>query len=407
MAGILPLAVASAGEPVRPYASLAITLPLGYQVAVTHDDERLYAAGSPQPLGGRTRLVAYRLADGSVEWEVPLSPPADGVAALRMVHGSLVFLLSGPTATGVTAFDPATGAELWRHRGWPIAAIEGRLLLRRTVTEVGTDPDSVDYQHAQLLTMVDAGTGHVVWQQSLPGSATAGDTDHPYVVTRDADQRLATYDLRSGALLATSSVSAGEGALQLVDSLVLGRTRNAPTLTAYSVRRLRPEWTVPIEADSWMVDCGPMICLHRSGRVEMLDVASGELAWSYEWQNAPGWLLYRLPHPSNRDVLVFEALGGRQRLFAATTGELLLDLAEWRLRQPQLRVLAPADPGDDVLVTRQEGDRSWLGRLRLDGPRVEVVGALDGALPSCALAAGHAVCLGDVGREAQIWRIQS
>ena len=105
---------------------------------------------------GAGRLNAYRLQDGKPAWSSPL--PDDEVA-VRLSAGVLVTVptVQGPGyGTGVQAFDPATGGELWSRAG-------GQQALRVAGELPGAVVVADDDFSGASLTAVEARSGEVRW----------------------------------------------------------------------------------------------------------------------------------------------------------------------------------------------------------------------------------------------------
>jgi hypothetical protein len=419
LAGVLPLVVlGGAAAPARPFATLERTLPLGFDASVTYDEHRLYAVANTEPVGGRSALTAYRLDDGTVMWEVELGYGERPGALVGVVDSALIFFGVGPAGPGTTAFNPEDGHQLWHHPDRPTTAIEGHLLLESVGLVVTVEPGStetVERDHLHYVTLIDIGTGRVGWQRTLSARrvATGGAAD-PYLATMAADGRLATYDLLTGGQVATGHHPTRQARLHVSNSLVLVSDHargGAIQITAYAAEDLSRAWTTTLPNGSVVAACGPVICGHSPTTHSVVDPRTGEVLWSPQGQ-PPGqgmwYQTYPPAHEALQDLLVlsFPRQNLGPHLVVADTGEVVLDLGQWRLAHPRPSGFETTGIGPDApLVTREADGGIWLGEISADRSSVEPVGRFDGALRHCTVMATYTVCLGDMGREAQIWRI--
>lgn len=174
---------------------------------------RLTVAGAVvvQPGGGK--LNAYRLQDGTPAWSTPV--PQDEVAVTSAAGVVLTTAtVQGPGfETGVRAYDPATGVELWARPG-------GQQALRLAGEVPGAVLIADDDFAAATLAAVDARTGAELWKvraRTVYDQAIVTGSGVLAVPERRKDSYVvARRDLRTGELLDEAPLP-GELSLQPLD----------------------------------------------------------------------------------------------------------------------------------------------------------------------------------------------
>lgn len=297
LVGALGLFVlAGAAPPVGPHLEQLWTVPdtgqsdLG-STPFTADGDRLYVV-VPH------RLAAYRLADGQVQWEVPIGG-FHWARVQREAGVLLATMVSGRNDFQTSAHDPDTGDELWSHPGEPLVADGGPLLLRQSPRGFGESGSEGPAAAGPTVVVVDPTTGKVTGSLRLPteGDAypvtwTAPDAtpylfvlDRDGVLTRhDLDAGLASESVRTPATVDRAELNHGWNSLAMVEGLVVVGaldSRLTGALSGYDPLTLAHRWTVPALRPR---PCGPVICVVVEGeggpRLQALDPATGQARWS-------------------------------------------------------------------------------------------------------------------------------
>jgi outer membrane protein assembly factor BamB len=406
----LALTTAGAAGPPPVWATLQFTVPAGGQVVLT--DRHLYLIDETDQRQG---MSAHRLTDGSTEWTLTHRTTEDWFT----VRGDLPFEISATVVSAgesewfsyterTTAFDPDTGEPRWTLAGdliFPGAGV-GALTRHRSL------PDQSSWRRE--LTIVDLATGRELWT-TPPFVNWSYPLDDPdlvrQLVTLTEDGELTSYDLATGARLATTRTAAErveERQVQVVGSLVLLQGPARDTLTAYDLATLRRRWTADLPPGGFLVvsACEPVLCVQGGAVPLALDPATGAAAWSADWLPESGvagdtWVAQPGP-PWPTGLLLVEGW-----VVEAATGEPVLELREWAplggnepiLGRPAAlltRYELPAGPGD--------AGRTWFGRIRSDPVRLEVLGGVDGRLHRCVTSADQLACQRD--DELLVWRLR-
>ncbi len=221
-----------------------------YELVGWNPSEATLAVNSPGCLISTIGLVNLDLRSGTERWRVT-SNQWDGSAGTAAADEGLIVL---PTHTMVYAYDDSTGQELWSYRhtyegSFPdIAAIENNIVV---------------LLNSDGLTGIDAGTGTMVWQQTLPMNFIF-DWENieggPLVVlgrpeTGVFDIPLIGIDKSTGELIWQTHVGQlgvnRSGVLELVDigsGLIAAEIRTGPirALTALDGATGAIAWTAPL-----------------------------------------------------------------------------------------------------------------------------------------------------------------
>jgi hypothetical protein len=368
----LLLTLAAAAGPVRPaFLPLLSQGIRGYG----YDQEQLYVVEAP----GTGALAAYRLADGALQWRAPLPDPAE----FYSFHRDRVLLVSALShGRASTAFDPATGRQLWRSDPGELIAVAGGWFVFAQVSFEGRPREIPRLR----FTAVEQGTGRPGWSVSAVGEDYHHGSSHLVIIDREG--RLTSYRLATGQRSASVAIPHAEfSAVQVVGSLalVVDRSGQSPVLTGYDLATLTRRWSVTLARDHLPVlpgACGRLVCLASPRFPRALDPVTGETVWSADW----------LPADDRRDhyfmVSNFDLPGGRlllrdisrapdlpaSWLVEATTGEAVLDLAGWR---PGPGGPPGAGAGGGLLV-RTDGPTTMVGRLHPDLSGVRLLGVIEG-----------------------------
>lgn len=417
----------------------AFTLELAVETAdynAVADEQHLYVF-DPTGSTDETVVVAYRLTDGTVAWRtsVPGQRGYLGLLGEALLAITYVDVLGeGWPADQTARLDRDSGRTMWAKTGWPVGMAGDRLLLSRTLStyDEGEDPLS-------SLTAVDPATGEQAWRiQSSRWDYSGWDTATGLVVTLDSQSRLATHDLATGELLASTSTGATTdprresywAALRTFGSLafLLEEVGGELQYSAYDAVTLQRRWTLPADQRRapWLARCGELICLiEPDGVPRALDPESGRTVWSASWlppiTGANGYEIIDLARPDLAGYAVVwrswrETEQPESWVIDPATGEPVLDLGRWNptgIYQP-----LPGLPNGMLTLGTEAG--TWIGRLRPDLSGVEVLGMIEGATVNeydfgthCTPGDARVVCFTDVlsaGRQSQtdvrVWRIR-
>jgi outer membrane protein assembly factor BamB len=428
-AALVALVVATGAGSAVPVVRLVpvFDVPLGSSGVFAMGEENLYVAETGVP--AVARLSGYRLSDGHPLWTVPLGigdPSDDWYRAVS--YPDLLVVDAGPQESvlaDTAAYDPANGRELWRHSGRIVGRVgPDRALLVTALPGPcpAGDCDGVQNfdQTPQELALVDVRTGATAWTLRMSGVRYAGvafDWSGYPVLRRmaeiDEDGRLVVHDLATGAATGTLDLHATNPALYsvvLTDDLLLLRTlapqqseTGEARLTAYDTGTLARRWSVPVDTDGFMAQCGPVLCGSGQGGTTALDPADGRVLWrlpnrAIGPEFSPGLLLaYPLIAPLSDQ--------GSAWVVDARTGRPLHELRSWQT----IGEWQPPRTGDPLMM-RWYGpsSRAWFGVLHKARGEVEPLGTLTGLWQTCLATPpdrrpGHLACSTTRDRVA-VWR---
>lgn len=395
---LLAATMTSAAAPAPPWATLLFTDQVHH--LAMHGDT-LYTVGQEED--GAVTAAAYG-PDGTRRWEVPLAEgPLDG-AVIDAVEDVVVVALYGSRDLQTAILNSADGSPLWNPGDASWIWLFGNGLIYGT--EAGPEPD---------LVVADLRTGQEQWRVPAADFASIQAAGR-YLLILAPDGRITSYDAggqQVGSL--SSGADAARAGMSMTDSLVLLETRGSPpAITAYGIPGLDERWSVELPPDAWTAGCGRWVCLHdRGGRPSLLDPDTGELRWSADWlpaEGPPPWVQApEDPHLAGHLAFVQFSRRGAQThwLVSAEDGRPAADLHDWLLQQqPELHVTAGPS---GQLLTRRDGDLTWVGRLRPDLSGVDLLGTAPTADGTCLVGTGLMACrpsspVGSVPVE--VWRIR-
>ncbi|MGC4878814.1 PQQ-binding-like beta-propeller repeat protein [Micromonospora sp. DT43] len=369
------LVVLAGAAPVPGRTVASVPAAPGASTYLTEDGVVVVDATTPT---GDRYLTAYALPtenDDSVvrrRWRTPLARTGDYLAVWAR-RGLL--LAAGVSATNstieTTAFDAATGRQLWRHPGVARGTADGGLLLVN---------DEIEGSGA--VRKVTPDTGAVQWTVSVPVSGSPelhGPPDQvDQLVLVQPTGEVQVYDAGSGRLLRDLDTLAGARSafqrVQVVGDLVLLVPPGSTRLVAYGLPGLDPVWTSPVPLVSWATTCGELLCaVQQTGGIQAVDPATGAVRWA---DSGPDMLV-----EIRGDRLLVTGPDQRYAVRDAATGRERIDLGEWQLVS-QLR------RGDELLGVRTAGSHLVVAALdlRTGGTRVldvlpYVAGGCQAALP--------------------------
>jgi outer membrane protein assembly factor BamB len=376
------LSTVAAGDPLpRPLPTVVLDVPGDVRVLV--DGDRLYVV-QPFALSQGRRdgryVAAFRLMDLRQLWRVEL-PLGRDVYGITTVDGVLAltgdptgrpvdedpgpsYEVAGPDTVGL---DPATGALLWRHKGFVEGVTPaGRLILSAQFGNPGAIPANTG--PGRTLRAV-AGTGEIVWSYDPPAGALRSYRLDDDAVTLLAvalpDGRVELRDADTGELVRWGRIgSMKQGRyVEIVGDLLL--VREESEVLAYGIDRLDLRWRTPFEPgqDRFFSACGAAICIrHDEAGLDVVDPATGRLRWSdARWTQAfaaDGWLMatdFDRRHDEQTVVVVDPYTGRVQR-----------ELGRWH---------ALDIAGGSVVALRFDSTRAVVGRLD-PAHGVRIVGVL-------------------------------
>jgi hypothetical protein len=331
----------------------------------------------------------HQLPVGDYRWSVPEVP-------LAAAPEGPVVTVAAFTDTS-TARDPATGTALWSAHGL-VTPMPGADVAVVTGDPWFTDegPFRVRYRN---LAVVDLATGAPRWSaRSDHGWQVVGGPSA--VVTVDLEGVVEVRDLATGAVRATAVVpEASVGAVNQVVAgdafVVVHGSEDSFTLLvrAHSLSSLTVRW----EAE---------VALFRDG--DFLDLSMGQASVQWSGQAGSGLLDLRTgevftvagSRPSARvlgDVIVWaEGSEWPREVVHRATGQVLADLAGWRLVEPG------QDPPDHLLLTRVSAGGTTLGRFDPATAHLSYLGRVPQLLSGCQAFDGGLVCT--VDRRLSLWR---
>src|SRR5690606_34939491 len=121
------------------------------------------------------------------------------------------------------------------------------------------------------------------WTRSGSVVGRSGDS----LVLRAGD-RLHSYHVRDGTLLASLPAGAGGALRQVVGDLLLSWDKGS-VLHAHDLATLTRRWTTGVTGQ-WrgaVIACGLLLCLSRGDRVLALDPSNGRPVWWTGWLTLP------------------------------------------------------------------------------------------------------------------------
>jgi hypothetical protein len=361
---------------------------------------------------GRAQLTSYRLSDGTVRWNAPIDAPEDGSFSLVARGGVLVVNVwhgterPGESIGRATAYDPRTGAAMWRLDGLVIGpALGGRLLLSREFP-IPPAASGWTYEYAAI----DPRSPTPVWSLRLAGDEArqvALDWPGPSVVgsarlvTMSDAGLLRSYNLATGSMLAERQLREWQRETQVDvvgDIVLLTALRDAVVrVSAYGVDDLMPRWEAAGRGGWRAAGCRPWVCVPTNGGVRAVDPVTGAQAWEragllFVDEAGPPW-------PSGS--LFAERMDGTGiELVDAVTGRTVADLGAWStIEQPDGPPLVIRSPA------RSPGTRgAWLGQFRPGLGVVEIVAALPD-VRFCMSSGDYLVCRTML--ELRVWAIRA
>jgi hypothetical protein len=346
-----------------------------------------YTAQRSRPGQDAIRLSAYTVATGGILWSNEL-PGIDRVTGVRMVGGVLV-MTSDAVAVVI---DPATGTEIRRYPDemWFAAGVG-------IAIDTFLD-DSVPAGRSRFFAVtrgLDLRTGQELWQRDLPMSSGARlvvpDDARGFVSVIDsADATAHTVDARTGALVASASLSREAGhvyyAAAAAGVIALVVEEDEPVLLAVDPATLAVRWRRPEPVNSRI--CGAVICTGDVGG-DAIDPATGRVLFnrSVSWP-------YLLDVPGGLAALSLAPPGGLNQRPVAVA---FLDAGGYSGEPIHDWVYIGRDGSGAALLlgVRRDAPRSWLARLDAAG-QVHVTGAIP-AVRNCVGAQAGFVCVARSG----------
>lgn len=376
-------------------------------VRVLVDGDRLFVIQPFALSQGRSDgryVAAFHLMDLEQLWRVDL-PLGDDLYGITTADNALVLTgepqLTRPDGQGAAALgdnvqetvglDVATGALLWRHKGFVEGlTVGGRLILSTEFWRPGAVPAGSGPDGAGRALRALSGSGGVVWSYVPPPGALrsyqyAGDAVQLLVVVL-ADGRVELRDTDTGQLLTSRQVGplprdeAAGRYVEVVGDLLLVRVGSE--VLAYGLDRLDLRWRLPFQTgrDGWFTACGDAICVvHEVGGLKVLDPSTGRVRWSdprWTWGFAfRDWLMVTDADPRH-DLMTVAVVD-------PYSGQVRRDLGHWNA----------FDVADGSIVALRF-DRTRVLVARIDPARgAQVIGALsDVVAASCRVRLSSLWC---------------
>jgi hypothetical protein len=307
---------------------------------------------------------ARPLTPGAPRWSMPVITGAEGVTLSR--SGSVLIADAGPDAV-CTFLDAATGALLWQSQVYDEVDVLGD-----RVAVWAADQDT----GMGKLRVVALRTGRTLWTRPAMVGAMAHDAGGRVLVTYDYDDKVSSYDVRSGRVLAHDrDLSAGEvlffdADLDKDPEFTLGVTvagdrlyvYQRSSVTAYRLTDLKRLWRTRTGA-SRITACGVAVCAAVPRGISLLDPATGAVR-----RTGAGW---RSVTPDGVAV----ADGGQATLVDLATGR-------------DVRPLGRGEPAGDLLLL-WDPRGMWVTDRRHGRP----IALLPGVDPIRCVAVGdHLAC---------------
>lgn len=358
-------------------------------------DGRLYEVAAD-------RLVAYRLADGEVEWEV--NPDLEASLRMRLLAGTLVVVSASGNQTD--GFDAGTGEHLWSFPVGPSFLTDERLLLVSDPPEAGG------------VIEVDPRTGETRTRQGLeypPDSVTELAADGAHQFRLATDGTLTRVDLDTGATTQVQvphhgqEAGAGYDRLWLEGDLLVARSGGdgESVVTAYNPVTLTQLWSAP---GLDLQQCHRLLCVESAEGsqpdLRTVEPATGEAKWTLrcpQGVDACGDPIIQ-ELPGNRLwVTVITVLGEvdetRSWVADAATGQPLTLPTNWQyqdLIDPSTFLLYRVDPAAP--------GRTWWAWADADLGRLGVLGGIDAEF--CDVRYPYLVCVTE-DEVIEMWRFGS
>lgn len=413
LVALLVWPLAGAAGPPAPPLTLLWTEPAGARAAmgltVGHGDLYVVTAGPAGP-----ELTAFRLADGSVRWEVPLVTPggpewpsSPGGIGMRLIDETLmVYAYEAPET--VAAYDPDTAQVRWTGQGYPRFSGAGQVVLsvaRRD--EPGASIEIRQLNTGAVVASFDDPAGQFTYEVSPDGVAR--------LVGLASDGVLTSYDPFSGAVLRQVTtrheerlLASSQNVVSIVDDLVLVTDYySGPALAAYDAATLAPLWTV--EGGISANPCAPLVCVQvaasdtrQPAGLYAVDPVSGTVRWSVSCAERGVEHCYLAVRGLGQDGrALVEAWpmgdgpdwGDEFWIIETATGRRLVESGPWRF-------MATFDAG--LLVSRGAEREFWLALTDPGLERIEMLGMIQADW--CTPHGAYLVCTTE-GEPFQVWRL--
>jgi hypothetical protein len=359
---LLVLSLAAAVPLERP--APAVIIPATFLDETFVDGDRLYVVG-PAPDAGLQLMRIFRLPDARPLGQMVIGYPGS-VSGVQRVGRILLITAGGPSVT--VAVDAASGRELWEFGATVLTVSAGTVLM--TTTSVLNDG---------AVWALDPRTGVVRWKVDQPvggGSLIAS----KWLVTTSRQGRIASYDGRSGVLLASvqTHLAGFSYSYTAGDQFLIG---DAEGLTAYHLPDLTPRWHVATDRreDFLQANCVRVLCSYYGQQgVGVRDPATGRSLWSSSRWAAISPLGTGLVGAAEQGSLDGVPLS----LLDPATGQSRGDYGGWRA------VIAPDGTLRYALHPASTPNDYWFGELDPSRPAVRIVGEAPQVSGHCDASAG-------------------
>lgn len=361
---------------------------------------RLYVSVSA---GERRITSAYATYPMRRLWSTETPDDGQGAPRLKVTRGGVLVQVGRYT----DVLDPRSGGRLWRSPvpvqplpgGRTGLVVDPQFRPGTLYDESSGDPgmlyftaDGVSHNRPPERTVlhgVDLVTGRQQWSTSLPGAIYAAPaTADPATLVVVSAQRLDLLDADTGAVRRQRSLPANRDRVtawsEIVGGLVLisSTTTTGDKVSAYSLDTLEPRWQRTLDAnDGNTRACAGLLCERRRSTLVVLDPSTGDPRWeSGGPTDLQAW---------GDTVLQVERSGDDPRpvrVVSRVTGAPLTDLLGWQ-------ELADG-PTDGPLVLSRPDDVAGtaFGVLRPGQRTVLRIGRSDDRVSSCRADARLVAC---------------
>ncbi|MBF9132018.1 PQQ-binding-like beta-propeller repeat protein [Plantactinospora sp. S1510] len=408
--------VLSAGGGTRPPSprlepGLTVSLRVGTRFHLTED--RLFVT-DPTP-GTTRRVAAYEVKGGRQLWTSSYQTVQRQLGLT--LAGELLLIKDGDRRDGpigTTALDAGTGRWRWSVP-FPLEVLPGErtalviedLFPPGSLIDAENPPPGTTVMHmsstggvynrpsiGSIARAVDLASGRELWATpplvKVVAIPAAGGRPAA-VLAWPPGGGMEVWDLRSGAVLQRFDWTGGvprNGAR--IGGVVM--VWHSTGVTAYSADLLQPRWSRPLAegTDPHLDVCGPLLCLRDTTGVQVLDPATGAVAWRTTervYLSSSGIHLVETDdHPR------------LHRLVEPDTGHTLVDLSPWT-------ETARLDGGSPLLLLRRDSAavRTWLDIIDPGDTAVRPLESVPYALSSCQVVPGVIACRTQLG-ETRTWR---
>lgn len=289
--------------------------------------------GSPSVVGSVVycgtdtgRVVAARVHDGSIVWDVQLPHTVNGIHGTPAVVDNTVYI--GAYDGTLYALDRTTGSPRWQRTiGFAVGASPAVIPAWSTVFSAHEDPDGTGYVVA-----LDAHTGATHWQQPTtahPHSSVAIDVGRELVFVGDNAGTVYAFDARTGSQRWRRTLDRVDGKADIKTTPTVIPELGLVVVGAWSGKLIALDETSGavvwqhvtggklMGSTAYLPSTRTVFAGLPSGRLIALDAATGRL----RWERTIGARIKSSPAISgDGDAVVFGASNGRVYALATADG---------------------------------------------------------------------------------------